>query len=185
MLTLVLALFTPAALADELVVHTPADITQMALVCDGERLERPASQGTRTADGLLAFSFPIRPGRVCALSLTRDAGSIEQVGTWKCDFAGCMRQDADPTAGITAGPSELVVVLDRGFSHNQIELTCPSGLRDRADVSGNQVRFGSVPAGAECTLNFKGGPPMRFSPIGPGVHLCHLVGSTPVCKRRN
>src|SRR5690606_29873520 len=130
------------------------------------------------------FTFPIRPGRTCSLSVTREIGALEQVGTWSCSTSGCMRQDSDPTAGITAGADELIVVLDRGFSHNQLELTCPSGLRERADVASMQARFKGVPSDTECVLNFKGGPPMRFNPVTTGVYLCHLVGTTPVCKRR-
>ena len=177
------ALFATPAHAEDLTIHVAADIERVVLQCGSEVYEKRPSEGTRTDDGRVAVTFPIRPGRDCKVFLLQPAGSVEQVGTWGCTASGCTNEGVDEASLITPGPGELYLLLGVDFPHTQLELSCDSGYRERITVNSHRGVFAGVPDDA-CTVNFKGGPPMKFKPLTPGVWQCHIVASTPVCKKQ-
>lgn len=68
-----------------------------------------------------------------------------------------------------------------------VELVCPDGYRERAQARIDTerlyswARFKGVRASG-CTAWFKGGEPVRWSPLGPGEGLtCDVVGTTAIC----
>jgi hypothetical protein len=181
MLWLAAALLNPVAHAEDLTVLVDSGISHVALDCGTEQFE--ATQGMRQADGQVAYTFPIRPGRECQVTVTRTLGSLEQLGTWACTSAGCTQQGGG-AAPVSVPDGTIRVLVALGTSHNQLELACVSGYRERVPVEDHVGTFSGVPRGEDCTLNFKGGPPMKFRPISWGAWECHLVSNTPVCKEQ-
>lgn len=177
------ALLLAPAHAEDLRVEVPADIHAMALVCGTERIERMRHEGTPTGSGKLAYTFPIYPGRSCEVVLIQTIGTLEQLGTWSCSSAGCTRQDAAPGA-VTAGPGEVKLLMGSDLPHTEMELSCDSGYRSRVPVVEHQGTFTGVPEGDECTLNLKGGAPLKYRPLSPGAWQCHLVTGTLLCRPR-
>lgn len=186
MLWLIAALFAPPAHAEDLTILVGPDVSHVALVCGLDHYDKATSAGKTRADGRVAVTFPIQPGRDCKVLLTAVVpGDYEQLGTWACTPAGCTKAGGNQAPTVTAAPGELHVLMGPGLTQTELELSCVSGYRQRTDVADHQGVFkGMNSSDNDCTLNFKGGPPMRFRPIGPGVWQCHLVSDTPVCKKR-
>lgn len=182
MLWLAAALLSPLAHAEDLTVVVDADVSHVTLVCDSDKFEADTASGSREADGRRAVTFPIRPGRQCNVTVTRQLGSLEQLGKWSCTNSGCT-QLSGATERPQVAPGEVLILVKTGTGHNQLELTCPSGYRERTMVADFKGSFTGVPAGDECTLNFKGGSPMKFTGVGQGAWECHLVSNTPVCQK--
>lgn len=176
-----LALMLATAQASDLVVAVDADVTHVALQCGAERLEQAVA---RTADGRTGATFPIRPGRDCDVVLTRKVGTLEQLGTWRCDAGGCVQEAG---AGMDLGevPSGTIkLLLATETTHDQAELTCPSGYRERAALVDRVATFTGVPGAGNCTVNFKGGPPLKYVGLASGGWECHIVSNTPVCQEQ-
>ena len=174
-----LALLALAALATDLQIAVEADVTHVALTCGTERLEQAVA---RLPDGRAGVTFPIRPGRECDVTLTKKVGSIEQIGVWRCESRGCAQESAGgrDLGQVPAGTIKLLFVSET--THNQAELSCPSGYRERADLVDQVATFTGVPADGNCTINFKGGPPLKYVGLASGAWECHIVSNTPVCR---
>jgi len=180
-----LALLSAPAHAEDLTLFVASDVTHVSLTCGPDRYEADTSKGQHRPDGRTALTFPIRPGRKCQATLTQQLpGDFEQLGSWNCTAAGCARVGGANAPTVSAAPGQLRVLMAPDLAHTQLELTCVSGYRERTAVSDHQGVFTGLKDGDDCTLNFKGGPPMKFKPIGPGVWQCHLVSDTPVCQKR-
>lgn len=182
MFWLAATLLAAPAHADDLTVIVDAEVESVRLECGMDTYEKTVSEGTRQGTSRVALSFPIRPGRQCEVTLIRDVGSLEQLGTWACAESGCLRQDQGEQ--IEAGPGEVHVLVEADLPHEMLELSCPGGYRMRTAIAEHRAVFNDVPADQDCVLNFKGGPPMRFTPMGWGAWTCHLVSNTPVCKKQ-
>jgi serine/threonine protein kinase len=89
---------------------------------------------------------------------------------------------AAPAAPKTTPGTLTVKMTDQTFL-TTIEVTCPSGMRQRAAISpGGSATIANVPT-ETCVLHFKGGAPARFSPVSGGQSLsCYIQGTTAVCK---
>jgi len=89
---------------------------------------------------------------------------------------------AAPAAPKTTPGTLTVKMTDQTFL-TTIEVTCPSGMRQRASISpGGSATISNVPT-ETCVLHFKGGAPARFSPVSGGQSLsCYIQGTTAVCK---
>lgn len=85
-------------------------------------------------------------------------------------------------AAPASGPATLSVKLADGAVATAIEVTCPSGFRQRSTLSGGSGSVASVPQ-EKCTLIFKGGAPAQYGPVHGGQSLkCSIVGTTAVCN---
>lgn len=89
---------------------------------------------------------------------------------------------AAPAAPATNPGTLTVKMTDQTFL-TTIEVTCPSGMRQRAPITtGGSASIANVP-NESCVLHFKGGAPARFSPVSGGQSIsCQIIGSTAVCK---
>jgi len=70
--------------------------------------------------------------------------------------------------------------LDTRAGFTGIEVSCPSGFRQRASFSDGSATLSGLPA-ESCVANFKGGPPARFSPLTAGIWRCQFTGTTMSC----
>jgi serine/threonine protein kinase len=88
-----------------------------------------------------------------------------------------------PAPAPAANPGVLKVTMTDQTFLTTLEVTCPSGFRQRAAISpGGSVSISNVP-NETCVLHFKGGAPARFSPVSGGKSLsCYIQGTTAVCK---
>jgi cytoskeletal protein RodZ len=88
-----------------------------------------------------------------------------------------------PAPKPAVNPGTLTVKMTDQTFLTTIEVTCPSGLRQRASISpGGSASVSNVPS-ETCVLHFKGGAPARFSPVSGGQSLsCYIQGTTAVCK---
>jgi len=89
---------------------------------------------------------------------------------------------AAPAAPKTNPGTLTVKMTDQTFL-TTVEVTCPSGMRQRASIGpGGTATISNVPT-ETCVLHFKGGAPARFSPVSGGQSLsCYIQGTTAVCK---
>ncbi|MCB9760090.1 MAG: protein kinase [Alphaproteobacteria bacterium] len=83
----------------------------------------------------------------------------------------------------SAGPGTVAVKLGGGTEGTtSVEVTCPSGFRQRGRVSGGSASVTGVPS-ENCTLHFKGGAPAKFAPVRGGQSLnCSIIGTTAQCQ---
>ncbi|MCP4807566.1 MAG: protein kinase [Proteobacteria bacterium] len=81
---------------------------------------------------------------------------------------------------VAAGTLSVTLV---GSSATTMEVTCPSGYRKRASVTGGKASLSDVPS-ESCTVLFKGaGAPVKYSPVGGGMRkTCTVTGVTANCK---
>jgi hypothetical protein len=69
-----------------------------------------------------------------------------------------------------------------GGGATSVEVTCPSGYRQRASISAGKASFSGVPSDS-CMLYFKGGAPAQFGPVRGGQSLkCSIQATTAVCN---
>jgi serine/threonine protein kinase len=88
-----------------------------------------------------------------------------------------------PAPKPAANPGVLTVKMTDQTFLTTLEVTCPSGFRQRTSISpGGSASIGNVP-NETCVLHFKGGAPARFSPVSGGKSLsCYIQGTTAVCQ---
>ena len=80
-----------------------------------------------------------------------------------------------------SGPATLSVRIP-GIQASAVEVTCPSGVRKRATVSGEAASVPGVPQ-EDCTLFLKGGAPGKYGPVKGGQSLsCSMSGVTLRCR---
>ena len=86
-----------------------------------------------------------------------------------------------PKPKAPSGPATLSVRLP-GIQASAVEVTCPSGVRKRATVSGEAASVPGVPQ-EDCTLFLKGGAPGKYGPVKGGQSLsCSMSGVTLRCR---
>lgn len=152
----------------------------VVLVCGADRYERAVPRGST---GAVTVTFPMRPGRECSVQLMQNAGTLTQMGSWRCTEHGCAEVIQDIGDIEVLAPGEVKIVTTVDLPHPTVELSCPSGYRQRAPVTDYIARFSGVPQD-DCTLMFKGGAPYRYRPIGWGTWACSVVSATLVCEHR-
>lgn len=178
MLLLLIGLST--ASADDLEIEVPRDVTAVVLHCGGDpiRQEVPPPVGPSAR-----VHFPMWPGRRCEVTLERAVGSLTQIGSWRCDDAGCVERTSEEAPAPPLAAGELRVLVTERVNNTALELTCPGGYRQRSVVADHSARFTGVP-NEDCELWFKGGAPLRFRPVRPATWTCDVVSATAVCRTR-
>ncbi|MCK6520487.1 protein kinase [Myxococcota bacterium] len=79
-------------------------------------------------------------------------------------------------------PSGSLTVSLPGGGATSVEVTCPSGYRQRASINGGKASFSGVPSDS-CMIYFKGGAPAQFGPVRGGQSLkCSIQATTAVCN---
>jgi len=179
-LIIVLSMVVGTARADDLVVSVPRTMQTVVLQCGDQRYEQSVP---RSVTPMAEVTFPIRPGRQCDVSFTQSVGQLTQIGKWTCTETGCVEDIIDIGAVEALPPGQVKLVISQELTHPTVELSCPSGYRQRAAVSEHIALFSDVPPD-ECTLMFKGGAPYRYNPIGWGTWACSVVSATLVCEQR-
>jgi len=113
--------------------------------------------------------------------MLRASGVIDVAGKYTCTPDNCTMAQFDhkPT---TNSPGRVNIILAPSVVANAIELTCPSGFRNRAMVERRTAIFDGVPK-EDCTMMFKGGPPLRYQPLNWGTYTCQISGSTVLCNK--
>jgi serine/threonine protein kinase len=67
-------------------------------------------------------------------------------------------------------------------SATMLEVTCPSGFRERTSFNAGSASLTGLPSGEKCTAHFKGGAPSSF-PVRGGQSLrCTLTDTTANCQ---
>ena len=67
-------------------------------------------------------------------------------------------------------------------SATMLEVTCPSGFRERTNFNASSATLSGLPSGEKCTAHFKGGAPSSF-PVRGGQSLrCTLTDTTANCQ---
>ncbi|MFT4625503.1 MAG: hypothetical protein ACI8PZ_004171 [Myxococcota bacterium] len=119
----------------------------------------------------------------CTVDLIRRTGVIDEPGVWSCGLDGCTLDDVHHAAiSDVAGRINVVITGDAG-GNSSLEITCPSGFRQRQDLVESTATFNDLP-NEECLLAFKGGIPAKFRSITSGTWYCNLVGTAAVCNRK-
>jgi hypothetical protein len=80
-----------------------------------------------------------------------------------------------------AGPQPISVVIGDSSRFTSIEVSCPSGFRQRGSFSGKTATVPGVPI-EECTVNFKGGVPSKTTIRGGQTKTCTWVGPQAKCR---
>jgi hypothetical protein len=128
-------------------------------------------------------TFPAVPKASCTVNFIRKSGTITGPGLWNCTLDTCTQEDVHH-APVTDADGRLNVIITGGAEGSMsLELTCPSGYRERAAIQENTAVFNAVPK-EDCMLLFKGGVPARYNHIGWGTYSCALTGTTAVCTQR-
>jgi hypothetical protein len=95
--------------------------------------------------------------------------------------SGTKAPAAAPKPKAPSGPATLSVKLP-GIQASAVEVTCPSGVRKRANVAGEAASVPGVPQ-EDCTLFLKGGAPGKYGPVRGGQSLsCSMSGVTLRCR---
>ncbi len=88
---------------------------------------------------------------------------------------------APPKPKAPAGPATLSLNLT-GVQASSVEVTCPSGVRQRASIAGGVASVPAVPQ-EDCTVFLKGGAPGKYGPVRGGQSLkCTMSGVTLSCR---
>ena len=128
-------------------------------------------------------AFTEAPSAECKVDVVRRAGTISGPGVWTCDLSGCNQKDLHHRA-ISDAPGRVNVVSTGLAPSASLEIKCPGGYRERAQITENTATFEGVPD-EECTLLFKGGVPAKYNPLGWGTYYCRLTGTTAVCTKKS
>jgi len=89
---------------------------------------------------------------------------------------------AAPRAAPSAAPGTIKVSITGGMFLSA-QVSCPSGVKERAALSGGSAIVQRIPAGEDCTLNFTGGAPSQYRPVRAGnAYTCTLSGGATTCK---
>ena len=109
------------------------------------------------------------------------SGVTKGNGTWFCNEGGCTL-DEPPHAEVSNARGKVNIIVLGNVAANMLELTCPSGYRERADIVDHTAVFYEVPVDL-CQLHFKGGSPAKFNGIQPGkTYKCSVAGTQAVCN---
>ena len=89
---------------------------------------------------------------------------------------------APPAPRTTSNPASLTITLAGAAGISGVEVSCPSGFRDRKSISSGHVVFSGVPKEA-CTLFFRGAAMAKYYPVSGGQNLsCTISGTQGLCN---
>jgi hypothetical protein len=81
------------------------------------------------------------------------------------------------------GPAPATFTIPSGVVYTGVEVTCPSGYRNRGAFAGTKATVPDVPTTEDCTAFFKGGSPASAKPVRGGkTWACEFPSATAVCK---
>lgn len=173
MLALALTL-TSAHAADPLRIRIedPA-VREVHLDCAGKKLRAPVR------DGWATFQESIDR---CSVALLSTSGELDGPGEYLCGVGGCARGDVQHRR-VEAAPDRVTVVITDD-SASMLELRCPSGYRERANVETNTAVFDKVPD-ENCELFWKGTNALaKAIKLRPGLWYCQENSGTGICAKR-
>lgn len=171
LLALLFALDAHASAPLELTVTDP-NVIAVVLECGGETKKAVVKAGKA--------SFLELPKSGCEVHFIRRSGYIGAPGQWTCGLEGCSQQSIHHLQ-VDNEPGRVNVILTQATAPSAaLEITCPSGYRNRVPVRENTAVFEDVPQ-EECILHFKGGVPARYTGMRWGTWHCALTGTTAVC----
>jgi hypothetical protein len=147
----------------------------VVLDCGGVKTQAPVVKGVA--------EFATVPTGACTAHLVQALGTIDDAGAWNCVPGTCSQQDLSYLTTSDA-PGTVNVLLTDDPPHQQLEIACVDGTRIRGDITNHTVVFQSVPD-TDCTLLYKGGPPVQFSPIRWGTWRCQVDGSQAICTQQS
>jgi len=75
----------------------------------------------------------------------------------------------------SSGPGTITLTIAES-SFSSVQVSCPSGFRDRQPIRGGKMVMSGVPREA-CTAFFKGGPPAKTQVSGGDTKTCTFVGA--------
>ena len=147
----------------------------VVLDCGGVKTQAPVVKGVA--------EFAAVPTGSCSVHLVQSLGTIDDAGDWSCVPGACTQEALDYIATSDA-PGTVNVLLTDAPPHHQLELACVDGSRAREEIVNHTVVFRSVPD-TDCTLVYKGGPPVQFSPMRWGTWRCQVDGSQAICTQQS
>ncbi len=80
-----------------------------------------------------------------------------------------------------AGPQPISVTIGDASRYTGVEVSCPSGFRQRGSFSGKTATVPGVPL-EDCVLTFKGGAPSKTTIRGGQKKTCTWVGAQANCR---
>lgn len=87
-----------------------------------------------------------------------------------------------PAPRASSGPGPITIKVGGG-KWTGVEVTCPSGARQRGAFNGDSSTVPSIPK-EDCELHFKGGPPAKFRPVSGGnTYNCNFNSNVMQCSR--
>lgn len=78
-------------------------------------------------------------------------------------------------------PADVTVKIAAGMPYTSVEVTCPSGFRQRGSFAGGTATVPGVPR-EDCKAKFKGGPPASQRVSGGQTISCADQGGAIVCN---
>jgi cytoskeletal protein RodZ len=89
----------------------------------------------------------------------------------------------EPKAPKLGATASVTVTFSGATMPTSIEVSCPSGFRDRKSLGGGSATVANVPTGESCSLHPKGAGAPTSAPVRGGQSLnCTIVGTTTSCK---
>lgn len=85
-----------------------------------------------------------------------------------------------PPPAPAVGPGPVTVTIPAGEPYTSIEVTCPSGYRQRANFSNGSASLPDVPR-EDCLVTFRGGPPARNKISGGQSKSCTFPSGSAHC----
>ena len=83
----------------------------------------------------------------------------------------------------TSSAGTLTVKMAEKGTYFSVEVTCPSGFRQRGNLNNSGVATIAKVPQESCKMHLKGGTPASHSPVhGNQTINCHFSGSTLVCN---
>lgn len=162
------------AFAGETSISVPAGVDSVRLHCGSAPVEELTVSGGKVTTN-------VDPSKTCEVEFVQKSGTVKLWGDWACSPGRCAEQQGPATA---VAPGEVLITISDAFNATMLELNCRGGYRERAAIDQFAGRFTSVPAGDDCTLNFKGGAPGQFRGITPGAWKCDKQGTAVFCKQQ-
>jgi serine/threonine-protein kinase len=96
--------------------------------------------------------------------------------------SGAAPAPAAPRPAPMAARAALNVTFSSTPAPTSVEVTCPSGFRERGAVAGSAVSVPNVPTGESCTMFVKGVPGTPAPVSGGRSITCAIVGTTTSCR---
>lgn len=148
--------------------------TQVAVRCGAFKSTASVVDGVATIAGL--------PDEPCEATFSAPKSLVVTTpgGSSACDLptGRCVAGTEPPGPPST---SVRIEVPAEGPPFYAVEVTCPSGFRDRAEFVDHAATVAGVPLGEQCRAMLKGGPPVAGRLKGAADLTCRVVGSQLLC----